>query len=204
MSLVGTLAHTGMQIVCGRGHELISESMGHRVCQIDGTWAGVQPECQEEVDSATRCAAFTVEHGTVEGQPVVGGSVSIFCDADYHLHGVVVDQGMLFARRRCVADDDRLGGTALWLDHAPTCKRECDRFRVGHGSVDGDFTAGGEGVQISCIDGFAPSSVAARRCLADTVQWDSAEAPTCVSTAPQSCAAIQIENGFVNHSPIIL
>ncbi|HVZ73733.1 MAG TPA: hypothetical protein VHJ20_15240 [Polyangia bacterium] len=131
-----------------------------RMCQIDGTWSGVQPTCV--VANCPQLAAPM--NGNVSAMLTFGAQAQYTCNSGYTLTGK--------ATSTCNND-----GT--WSDPAPTCViKDCGAVtKPTNGSVTSTTTTYGSTATFACGMGYTVSGAASIKCQADGT-W-SASSPTC-------------------------
>uniref|UniRef100_A0AAG5DBD4 Sushi domain-containing protein n=1 Tax=Anopheles atroparvus TaxID=41427 RepID=A0AAG5DBD4_ANOAO len=159
---------------CPHGYHVVG--LQSRLCQADGSWAGSEPVCKQNIYCLE---PPTIEHARHSALPEQA-TFDLDSTVQYHCHTGYATAG--FPRAKCLAVD----GQASWYGPDISCEpRSCGQPPdPAHGWHAGEsYTFGGK-VTYHCGEGYELVGRAERYCQADG-SWTPKELPTCV---PQPAA----------------
>ncbi|KXJ69876.1 hypothetical protein RP20_CCG025560 [Aedes albopictus] len=163
--------HFGSRAVytCPHGYHVVG--LQSRLCQADGTWAGSEPICKQNIYCLQPPVIEHARHSALPEQ----ATFDLDSTVQYHCHTGYATAG--FPRAKCLAVD----GQASWYGPDISCEpRSCGQpSDPNHGWHSGEsYTFGGK-VTYHCGEGYELVGKAERYCQADG-SWTPKELPTCV------------------------
>ncbi|XP_058446633.1 sushi, von Willebrand factor type A, EGF and pentraxin domain-containing protein 1 isoform X1 [Malaya genurostris] len=170
--------HFGSRAVytCPHGYHVVG--LQSRLCQADGTWAGSEPICKQNIYCLQPPIIEHARHSALPEQ----ATFDLDSTVQYHCHNGYATAG--FPRAKCLAVD----GQASWYGPDISCEpRSCGQPPdPAHGWHSGEsYTFGGK-VTYHCGDGYELVGKAERYCQADG-SWTPKELPTCVLVTSVQC-----------------
>uniref|UniRef100_A0A8W7PH35 Uncharacterized protein n=1 Tax=Anopheles coluzzii TaxID=1518534 RepID=A0A8W7PH35_ANOCL len=161
---------------CPHGYHVVG--LQSRLCQADGSWAGSEPVCKQNIYCLE---PPTIEHARHSALPEQA-TFDLDSTVQYHCHTGYATAG--FPRAKCLAVD----GQASWYGPDISCEpRSCGQPPdPAHGWHAGEsYTFGGK-VTYHCGEGYELVGRAERYCQADG-SWTPKELPTCVLVTSVQC-----------------
>ncbi|XP_021700723.1 sushi, von Willebrand factor type A, EGF and pentraxin domain-containing protein 1 [Aedes aegypti] len=170
--------HFGSRAVytCPHGYHVVG--LQSRLCQADGTWAGSEPICKQNIYCLQPPVIEHARHSALPEQ----ATFDLDSTVQYHCHTGYATAG--FPRAKCLAVD----GQASWYGPDISCEpRSCGQpSDPNHGWHSGEsYTFGGK-VTYHCGEGYELVGKAERYCQADG-SWTPKELPTCVLVTSVQC-----------------
>ncbi|KAL9706863.1 hypothetical protein quinque_010381 [Culex quinquefasciatus] len=170
--------HFGSRAVysCPHGYHVVG--LQSRLCQADGTWAGSEPICKQNIYCLQPPIIEHARHSALPEQ----ATFDLDSTVQYHCHTGYATAG--FPRAKCLAVD----GQASWYGPDISCEpRSCGQPPdPAHGWHSGEsYTFGGK-VTYHCGEGYELVGKSERYCQADG-SWTPKELPTCVLVTSVQC-----------------